>query len=260
MRKKISFYLLTSIFSLLPLFETNASEDNSFSQIVNKLIKHENKFVHDHSKSFFDNIENRQDPSITLLTCSDSRVQENIFEDDPTNKIFSVRNIGNQFATSVGSVDYGVKNLKTKVLVIMGHSHCGAVKASMGDYEDEETFGVIRELDHLFLPVRKTQIDYPNVKKDSEEMWSRIVEENVDYQVSLATKKYQEEVKAHKLVIIGLVDDLTNVYKSGKGRSIIVNINNIKEKNKLKLNPVVNTMSKEMKDIFIKRLNVLPVK
>ena len=44
--------------------------------------------------------------------------------------MFSIRNIGNQIVTSEGSVDYGVRVLKTPYLMVVGHSGCGAIKAA----------------------------------------------------------------------------------------------------------------------------------
>jgi carbonic anhydrase len=254
--KFFSYFVITGL-TFFSLIQTSASEENkTVGDIMNNLISHDNKFVNQHSKNYFDKIKDKQNPSITLLTCSDSRINENIFEDDPTNKIFSVRNIGNQFSTSIGSVDYGVKNLKTKVLIIMGHSHCGAIHTAMSDYQDE-TFAIMRDIDHLFVPVRKVQDKYQFNKNDSEKNWARIVEENVDYQILLATKKYQDEVDKNKLYIIGLVHDLSNEYKSGQGRTIVVNINNIKDTNKIKKHLIMSNISNDMKNMFVKRLNTI---
>ncbi|MFN4151606.1 MAG: hypothetical protein ACK4IX_11740, partial [Candidatus Sericytochromatia bacterium] len=127
-------------------------------------------------------------------------------------------------------------------------------KAAMNDYPDE-TFAIMRDLDHLFVPVRKIKAKYPDIDSNLEEKWSRIVEENVDHQVLLATKKYEDEVKSNKLLVIGIIDDFTNTYNSGEGRTIVVNINNIKDTEKIKSHIAMDKISKEMKDLFIKRLN-----
>ena len=55
------------------------------------------------------------------------------FSQGAENDIFVARNIGNQFVTTRGSIEYGVDVLKTPVLIFVGHSHCGAIKAAMGD-------------------------------------------------------------------------------------------------------------------------------
>jgi carbonic anhydrase len=232
--------------------EVKAKDTEKISNIITNLIKEDNNFVHSHSKKYFDTIKEHQHPNITLLTCSDSRVQENILEKDPINKIFSVRNIGNQLATGTGSVDYGIKNLHTQLLIIMGHSHCGAIKAAMSNYQ-EESFSIIEDIDHLTIPVSKINKD--SHSKNFELDWAKSVEKNVDYQVTLANKQYESEVKSGKLIILGIVDDFTNIYGSGEGRTILVNINNITELNKIKNHLILKDISKDLKNLIIKRLN-----
>lgn len=71
-----------------------------------------------------------QEPFATILACSDSRVPiERVF-DRGVGDLFVVRVAGNVCDTDeVGSVEYGVAHLGTPVLVILGHSACGAVTA-----------------------------------------------------------------------------------------------------------------------------------
>ena len=114
-----------------------------------KLVVEGNKaFTGHHDSKYFEPYQNSQVPTVTVVSCSDSRVHTSLFGMDPNNNIFIIRNIGNQLATAEGSVDYGVRHLPCKVLLVMGHSSCGAVKASMGDYSGE-TDGIKRELDSL---------------------------------------------------------------------------------------------------------------
>ena len=56
---------------------------------------------------------------------------------DMTNHVFHIRNIGNQIENNFGSVDYGIHHLKTPILLILGHTDCGAVKASQIDFSKE---------------------------------------------------------------------------------------------------------------------------
>ena len=71
-----------------------------------------------------------QEPFATIVACSDSRVPiERVF-DRGVGDLFVVRVAGNVCDTDeVGSVEYGVAHLGTPVLVILGHSSCGAVTA-----------------------------------------------------------------------------------------------------------------------------------
>ena len=73
-----------------------------------------------------------QSPRATVITCADSRVQSNAWDQTPENDDFTVRNIGNQVSNALGSVEYGVEELHTPLLLVVGHTGCGAVKAAMG--------------------------------------------------------------------------------------------------------------------------------
>src|SRR5688572_25268583 len=67
-------------------------------------------------------------PRATVLACADSRVQPGAWDSSPENDDYTVRNLGNQLETSLGSVEYGVEHLHTPVLLIIGHTGCEAVK------------------------------------------------------------------------------------------------------------------------------------
>lgn len=73
----------------------------------------------------------QQFPSVAVLGCSDSRVPIEIVFDQGLGDIFVVRVAGNCLdTTTTGSLEYAVNHLKVKVVVIMGHEGCGAVKAA----------------------------------------------------------------------------------------------------------------------------------
>ncbi len=220
-------------------------------EIIKEIISIDNEFAKTHKHRYFSKFQNKQSPYITMITCSDARVHENILEKDPINKIFSIRNIGNQLLTSFGSIDYGVHHLHTPILLILGHTHCGAVKAALGDYRNE-TFDIIRELDHLFIPLSSLK---PKLNRNNlEKIWLQGVEKNVDYQVEIALKKYEKEVDEGKLTIVGAVDDFINAYGSGEGRIIIINVNGIKNPEKIKNMKIFDKIPDKMKSIYIKRI------
>jgi len=82
-------------------------------------------------------LDKEQDPFAVILTCSDSRVAPEIFFDQKLGDIFVIRNAGNVADTEgLGSIEYAIEHLKTKLVVVCGHSHCGAVTAacSGGDF------------------------------------------------------------------------------------------------------------------------------
>lgn len=72
-----------------------------------------------------------QKPFAVVVTCSDSRVAPEIFFDQKLGDIFVVRNAGNVVDNTVlGSIEYAVEHLKSTLVVVCGHSKCGAVTAA----------------------------------------------------------------------------------------------------------------------------------
>jgi carbonic anhydrase len=72
-----------------------------------------------------------QRPQVVVLACSDSRVSPNLIFDTNLGDLFVVRTAGNVAdAVALGSIEYAVEFLHSKVLVILGHENCGAVAAA----------------------------------------------------------------------------------------------------------------------------------
>jgi carbonic anhydrase len=72
-----------------------------------------------------------QKPFAAILACSDSRVVPEIFFDQKPGDIFVVRNAGNiADPTTLGSLEYAVEILESRLIVVCGHTKCGAVMAA----------------------------------------------------------------------------------------------------------------------------------
>jgi len=81
----------------------------------------------------------QQYPSVAILGCSDSRVPIEIVFDQGLGDVFVIRVAGNCLDTTTqASLEYAVHHLKVKVLVVMGHEGCGAIKAALSKLEDIE--------------------------------------------------------------------------------------------------------------------------
>jgi len=73
-----------------------------------------------------------QTPFAVVLACSDSRVPVELVFDQGLGDLFVIRVAGNVVAPSqVGSIEYAATQLGTKLVVVMGHSNCGAVDATL---------------------------------------------------------------------------------------------------------------------------------
>lgn len=80
-----------------------------------------------------------QTPFAVVLGCADSRVAPEILFDAGMGELFVVRVAGNVANPStIGSIEFAVHNLGTRLVVVLGHSRCGAICAAMSDERDSE--------------------------------------------------------------------------------------------------------------------------
>ena len=73
-----------------------------------------------------------QSPIAIVLACSDSRVPTELIFDQGIGDLFVIRVAGNIVAPSqIGSIEYAAKQFKTQLVVVLGHTDCGAVIATL---------------------------------------------------------------------------------------------------------------------------------
>jgi carbonic anhydrase len=167
-----------------------------------------------------------QTPRATVVTCSDSRVQADAWDATAENDDFTIRNIGNQVTNAHGSVEFGLEHLHTPVLLILGHTGCGAVKAAMGK-RDALSASIRAELDAMKLPESAKGVD-------EKKAWAEGVVANVHLQVGFALSRFGKLVGEGNVTVVGAVYDLTNDLGRGHGRIGIVNVNGNTEPERLK--------------------------
>ncbi len=217
----------------------------------------------------YDPIIEGQHPDITLVTCSDSRVLERAL-DDEIGKVFSIKNIGNRVEPNLGSIEYGVGHLHTPILMILGHTGCGAIHASTKDVSGEH-YRIIRSLEFIKptvaevqkLLIRKGGISAymaehpPWVKPLSQEAYfeTLVTEANVDRQVEavLNDDKIRELVYTGKLMVVGAIYDFKDIYSPERGAVFVININGETDVERLKR---LNVLGGDGKIDKIKRLLV----
>ena len=89
-----------------------------------------------------------QHPFAVVLCCSDSRVAPEIIFDQKLGDLFVIRNAGNIIDKHVlGSIEYAVEHLGTSLVVVMGHSCCGAVTATrLGEALPDNIMAIARRI------------------------------------------------------------------------------------------------------------------
>lgn len=102
----------------------------------------------------------RHEPKAAVLACSDARVPPSIVFDQPAGNLFIVRIAGNTAVpAAVASLDYAVANLGVDLVVVMGHTSCGAVAAAAAGTCDGYLEPIVAEICEL----AKT---WPNAEPD----------------------------------------------------------------------------------------------
>jgi len=128
-----------------------------------------------------------QYPFAVILSCIDSRVPAELVFDQGIGDIFSVRVAGNIVNEDVlGSMEYACKVAGSKVVVVMGHSKCGAVTAACNNVE----LGNITPLLNKIKPaVNAVKVNSEN----SGEMSSKAIEEVAVLNVELSIDRIRKE-------------------------------------------------------------------
>ncbi|HWP70068.1 MAG TPA: carbonic anhydrase [Gemmatimonadaceae bacterium] len=86
----------------------------------------------DASRAHRGDLANGQEPFAIILGCSDSRVPAEIVFDQGLGDLFVIRVAGNIVAPSqIGSVEFAAGKFSTRLVVVLGHSRCGAVEATL---------------------------------------------------------------------------------------------------------------------------------
>ena len=111
-------------FVLSSLLEGNKRFVNSFQEYPNQ------------TRSIRLELKKGQQPASIILGCSDSRVPPEIVFHQGLGDLFVIRVAGNGIDDVVlGSIEYAAKHLHVSLLMVLGHSDCGAVRAAMDDSE-----------------------------------------------------------------------------------------------------------------------------
>ena len=119
--------------------QSNLSPDQALAELMagNKRFMAEKMTSFDHDLDILKqhNVE-KQEPFAAVLSCADSRVPVELVFDQSIGHIFVTRVAGNLITPEIiGSLEYGAAVLGTKVILVMGHSGCGAVSAAIKSKE-----------------------------------------------------------------------------------------------------------------------------
>lgn len=151
-----------------------------------------------------------QKPFVTVLTCADSRIPVERVFDRGVGEVFTVRVAGNVAGDSeTGTIEYGVGHLKTGLLVVMGHTKCGAVAAACSG---AQVHGKVASLiQHVTPAVERARKNNPGASEselatltERENVWQSV------YDLLKTSDEVREMVAAKNLKVVGAIYDISS--------------------------------------------------
>ena len=129
--------VIVALLTCMPLAAQQQPQEITADQLWSALIAGNKEFVagkivYDQLKQERDQFDEGQFPPITVLACSDSRVPPELVLNQSLGTLFVIRTAGNVADTfGIASIEYAITEGYTKLIVVLGHENCGAVRASM---------------------------------------------------------------------------------------------------------------------------------
>ncbi|MDY0041391.1 MAG: carbonic anhydrase [Desulforhabdus sp.] len=153
----------------------------------------------------------------TVLSCSDSRTPVELIFDAGLMDIFVIRVAGNVCdVDEIGSIEYGLAHVNTPVLVVLGHTKCGAVTAvtrAMQGHGHALERNIPPLLDNIEPAARRAMLEHPDIKGDD------IVPYAIEANIWQAIEDlFMESPATHDLVKSGQVKVIGAVYDIGTGK------------------------------------------
>jgi carbonic anhydrase len=150
---------------------------------------------------------------VTVLSCSDSRVPVELIFDAGIMDLFVVRVAGNVCDTDeIGSIEYGLAHVKTPLLVILGHTRCGAVTAvsqAVEGHGHKLERNIPPLVDNIIPAVKRAMDQHKDVH--GEAIVPFAIEENVWQGVEdlfMKSPAVRDLVNAGKVRVVGAIYDL----------------------------------------------------
>ena len=153
-------------------------------------------------------LEKGQHPHTVVLGCSDSRVTPELIFDQGLGDLFVVRVAGNVVDTDVtASIEYAVDHLDTRLVVVLGHSGCGAVTATINHLRDPD--GEPAEVLQLLYQIEPAAFGMPK-NLDRKGQVAYAINRNVELAVRRLSRvpDLRRSIKTGKMIIVGAIYDM----------------------------------------------------
>lgn len=149
-----------------------------------------------------------QHPVAVVISCSDSRLSPELIFDQGVGDIFVIRTAGNIIGgVELGSVEYAVEHLDARLVMVMGHEQCGALKALVSG---EEPPGHIRDI----IDSLKHEVEIKDLASREGYRLEHCIQANIVHgvkQLAGQSELIREKVEKGELKLIGARFDLNSL-------------------------------------------------
>lgn len=151
-----------------------------------------------------------QFPIAIILSCIDSRTSAELIFNQGLGDIFSVRVAGNVVNDDIlGSMEFACKLAGSKLIVVLGHSHCGAVSKACSGAHFEHITGLLNKIEPAITAVKKGQL--AKITKPNASLEEKVSERHVELmveQIKAKSLSLKEMVASGDIGIIGAMYDI----------------------------------------------------
>jgi carbonic anhydrase len=151
-----------------------------------------------------------QHPVAAIVSCSDSRVPPELIFDQGLGDLFVIRNAGNIVADyEIGSVEYAIEHLEVPIVIILGHTKCGAIGAFV-EHEHEHS-NHYSEYIQKIIDFIDAEEEEQVLQRGTDDFYEKAIEANVLHGIHELKNKVplvEELIAAKKLRIIGAIYDV----------------------------------------------------
>lgn len=159
-----------------------------------------------------------QHPYAAIVGCSDSRVPVEIVFDQGLGDLFVIRVAGNVIATDeAGTIEYAVEHMQIPLVIVLGHSNCGAVTAVVNG--SHEHGSILRLVEHIRPAVEQVRSRHPGLSDEA--LVPLAVEQNVLHSMEdliVHSEVVREALNAGRMQLLGAVYDIDTALVRWLGR------------------------------------------
>lgn len=204
--------LLILVLGCRPKLERHQTISNPSEGLI-ALMEGNQRFLEDHPRHPDQTLERIRDlkkgqhPYAVIVACSDSRVPPELIFDQGLGDLFVIRNAGNIIGDyELGSVEYAVEHLHTPLVIVLGHTQCGAIGAFIEHKNDSVPNHIQKIIDYI-----KSEPEELALNENSVDYYEKAVKANLLHGVHAIKKSgpiLTEFVARSKVRIVGGLFDL----------------------------------------------------